>query len=190
MENLKDEELISLYFQDKEEALEILVSRYLKPVYNFIYRLTNGSVETEDLTEETFIKAWKNLRKFNRKKNFKTWLFTIAKNTVIDFFKKKKETPFSFINSFSEDKETYEEKIISKSLSLEEIVNQDFNQKILEEALKKLPLNYQMVLFLHYNDHLTFQEISEIFQKPLNTVKSWHFRALRLLKEILPQDLI
>jgi len=184
MEELSDKELIILYLKKHEErALEILINRYLKPIYNFIFRLTNNQQEVEDLTIETFLKMWKNLKRFNLKKNFRSWLFTIAKNTTFDFFRKKKAYPFSYLSFFDEN---FEEKIPSE-ISLEEEINQDYNLKILEEEMKRLPLNYRLVLFLRYNDHLSFSEISEILERPVNTIKSWHFRALKILKKNISQ---
>jgi RNA polymerase sigma-70 factor (ECF subfamily) len=184
MEELSDKKLIILYLKKREgKALEILINRYLKPIYNFIFRLTNDQEEAEDLTIETFLKMWKNLRRFNLKKNFRGWLFTVAKNTTFDFFRKKKEYSFKDLSFFDEN---FEEKIPSE-VSLEEEINQNYNLKILEEEIRKLPLHYRVVLFLRYNDHLSLPEISEILEKPLNTIKSWHFRALKILKTNISQ---
>ncbi|MGE4554883.1 MAG: RNA polymerase sigma factor [Candidatus Paceibacterota bacterium] len=181
MEELSDKELINFYLKKGEQkALEVLIGRYLKPTYNFILRFTRSPADSEDLTIETFLKMWKNLKKFNPSKDFRVWLFTIAKNTTFDFFKKRKKE-YSFSDYYFFD-ENFEEKIPS-DFSLEEKINNDYQYQLLEKEIKKLPLNYQMVLALYYNDHLSFKEISEVFQKPLNTIKSWHHRALKILKK-------
>ena len=75
--------------QDNLE-IEELVKTNLKPVFNFLNRLVKNIQVAEDLTQETFIKAWKNLKSYDQKRSFKTWIFTIAKNTAFDYFKKKK----------------------------------------------------------------------------------------------------
>ena len=85
-----DEQLINNYLKGDEKSLEILIHRYLKPIYNFVYRYVNNKQEAEDVTQEVFVKTWRNLKKFKRNKSFKTWIFSIAKNTAIDSFKKKK----------------------------------------------------------------------------------------------------
>ena len=89
-----DEKLIEGSSEGDNAAFEKLLKRYLKSVYNFIYRLASDREVAEDLTQETFVKVWKNLRRFDQTKSFKVWIFTIAKNTAYDFLKKKKTIPF------------------------------------------------------------------------------------------------
>ena len=90
-----DEEIIKLYKNGEEWAFRLLIDRYTSPLYNFIARFI-GQDNTPDLVQETFIKAWKNLNRFKiEKASFKTWLFTIAKNTALDFLRKKKSLNFS-----------------------------------------------------------------------------------------------
>ncbi len=100
-----DRQLIYDYLKKGDEkSLEILIQRYLKPVYGFAYRYVGNVQEAEDIAQEVFVKVWKNLKKpalslskgFDPKKgNFKAWIFTIAKNTAFDFLKKKKSLQFS-----------------------------------------------------------------------------------------------
>ena len=87
--------MIAEFLQGSGESFESLVNRYLKPIYNFLYQFTQDADSLNDLTKETFIKAWKNIRSVDPQKNFHTGLFTIAKNTAYDFLKKKKTVPFS-----------------------------------------------------------------------------------------------
>ena len=72
-----DQKLIADYLGGDEKALEILIYRYLKPIYSFVYRYVGNEQEAEDITQEIFVKAWRNLKKFNQNKSFKTWIFTI-----------------------------------------------------------------------------------------------------------------
>jgi len=94
MENYRDEQLIANYLKGDEELLEVLVRRYFKLIYNFVYQYTGSLEDSEDITQEVFVKVWRNFRKFNQKKSFKTWIFSIAKNTAIDFLRKKKQYHF------------------------------------------------------------------------------------------------
>lgn len=91
-----DREILEKFFLGDEEAFSELVKKYLKPVYNFLCYFTKDKALLDDLTQETFLKAWKNIRRFDKNKSFKTWLFVIAKNTAYDFFKKKKQSLFLF----------------------------------------------------------------------------------------------
>src|SRR5271157_4511873 len=91
----KDIEIIQRSLMGNIGAFSILVERYLNAVYKFAYYYVRDYMEAEDITQETFMRAWKHLKKFDQKKNFKTWLFAIAKNASLDFIKKKKPLLFS-----------------------------------------------------------------------------------------------
>ena len=82
-----DDELVLRALKGDDEALRLLVERYLKQVYRFVFHYLPSSEDAEDVTQEVFVKVWKHLRKFHRDQNFKTWVFTIAKNTALDFLK-------------------------------------------------------------------------------------------------------
>ena len=183
MENLSDVQLIEEYLQGKEESLRDLFSRYLKPIYTFIFRYINDGNETQDLTQEVFIRVWKNLKKFDRRKNFKPWIFKIAKNIAIDFLRKKKNIPFS---NFENDKENSLAETISDPAPLpsELFANQELKQK-LEAVLQKLAPQNRLVLMMYYNDHYNFREIAEILNESLNTIKSRQRRAIIDLRKLL-----
>ena len=101
--DLDDKQLIQKFLNGSDEAFEELVGRYLKPIYNFLYQFTRDADSLDDLTQETFIKVWKNIRKFDQSKTFRVWIYSIAKNTAYDFLKKKKTVPFSFFENFEGD---------------------------------------------------------------------------------------
>lgn len=183
MENYSDEKLVRNYLKGNEESLEVLVRKYLKPIFSFVFRLVENSQEAEDITQEVFVKAWRNLKKFNQKQSFKTWLFTIAKNTCLDWLRKKKEILFSELER--KEKKTLIQNIPDLKPLPDEIFERKDLANLFKEALEKLPLKYKIVLLLRYNDHLTFRQISEIFKEPLNTVKSRHKRAIIQLKKLL-----
>lgn len=176
-----DEKLIEKYFDGDERALEKLIKKYLKPIYNFLYSLTGERAVLDDLTQVAFIKAWKNIRKFDPDKNFKTWLFTIAKNTAYDHMKKKKTIPFSrFLN---EEGNSVLEEIEEDKILPDEILNRKDLANELEEKLEKIPAAQKTILILHYKEDFSLQEIAEIFKKPYNTIKSQHNRALAKLRK-------
>lgn len=175
-----DNRLIENYLSGDEESFRKLVSIYLKPVYNFIFQFTRDTTCLDDLTQETFIKAWKNIRKFDREKKFKTWLFTIAKNTAYDWLKKKKTVPFSMFT----DSEGYNklEDISEDAVLPDELLKKADSAKDLEKIIKKIPDHYRIILTMRYKDDFSLQEISKILKIPYNTVKSQHQRGLKILK--------
>ena len=183
-----ESELISEYLNGDEKALEILIQRFLNPIYSFVYRHIGDQKEAEDITQEVFIKCWKNIKKFDPEKNFKTWIFSIAKNTSIDFLRKKKNINFCDL----EDEDgigEWADNIEDSAPLPDKIFEQKNLAETLHNAINQLPVKYRMVLFLHYNDHFNFREISETLGESLNTVKSRHFRGIRMLKTILDSPL-
>ncbi|MFA6521413.1 MAG: RNA polymerase sigma factor [Candidatus Gracilibacteria bacterium] len=184
MENNYEQNLIKQYFAGDEGALEVLINLYLKPIYSFVYRYVNGAEEAEDITQEVFVKAWRNLKKFKQNKSFKTWIFEIAKNTALDFLKKKKTIPFSKFEDES-GKNVLLETLADPAELPQELLNRQGIAKLLETAMSKLSPSHRMVLFLRYNDHFNFREIAEALTEPLHTIKSRHRRALIKLREIL-----
>lgn len=184
--NKSDQELISNYLDGDKESLEILIRSYLKPIYNFVYRYVGNRHEAEDITQEAFVKVWRNLKKFDQSKSFKTWIFQIAKNTAFDILKKKKAIPFSEFENEEGENMIIETLADPAKLPSELLEKADIAQ-MLNAALEQLSPNYRMVLFLRYNDHFNFREIAESLNESLNTIKSRHRRALIALKKLLAE---
>lgn len=185
-ESQTDEEIIKQYIDGDDEAFKELLNRYTKPLYNFVVHFVNKN-DTPDVVSETFIKVWKNVNRFDADKaSFKTWIFTIAKNSAMDFLRKKKSLLFSDIKS-GEDEEinTFAENIPDESVLPDEALQKLQDKEVLNDILKDLPPHYQEVLILHYQEELTFDEIGKILDKPLNTVKSQHRRALFMMRQKL-----
>jgi len=164
-----------------ESAFSEITGLYLKPIYNFLCRLAGDRDAAEDLTQETFVKAWKNLKKFDQSKNFRTWLYTIAKNTAFDWLKKKKEIPFSTFTD--EEGESWLENVADGTDLPDEILERKNIAEELDEILQKLSPHYRAILLLHYKEDFSLHEIAEILGEPYNTIKSRHRRGLRKLKE-------
>ncbi|OGY40909.1 MAG: hypothetical protein A2Y82_03510 [Candidatus Buchananbacteria bacterium RBG_13_36_9] len=185
MNNLSDEQLVYDYLKHKDDqSLEILIARYLKPIYGFVYKHTNLLNEAEDISQEVFVKVWRNLKKFDQNKSFKTWLFQIAKNTAIDFMRQKKNIPFSAFETDEGDNPLTNSLIDQKPLPTEIFDQKNLAEK-LTESINKLSEKYRQVLDLHYNNQFTFQEIAETLNEPVDTIKSRHRRAIIELREML-----
>jgi RNA polymerase sigma-70 factor, ECF subfamily len=178
----EDKQLVDKFFAGDDSAFSELVKKYLKPVYNFLYYFVSDRETLDDITQETFIKAWKHIKKFDQSRNFKVWIFSIAKNTAYDFLKKKKTIPFS---NFTDDEGNNQlENIGDDSILPHEILIYADSAKILEEKLKEIPDIYRVILIMHYKDDFSLQEIAKILGKPYNTIKSQHQRGLMKLKEL------
>ncbi len=185
-----DEEIILSYRAGNETAFKALIDRYTKPLYNFIARIASKN-DAGDIVQEIFIKVWKNISRFNPSKaSFKTWVFTIAKNSATDFLRKKKSILFSDIeNKNDDDANSFAENIPDEDLMpdivLQQLQEKAEGEKILNEALEKLRPDYREVLVLHYQEEMTFEEIGKVLDKPLHTVKSQHRRAIMELRKLI-----
>ncbi len=176
MQELSDAQLIAAYLKGDEKAFEILVKRYLKPIYSFIYKNIGNPEAAEDITQETFVKVWKNLKKFKHDKKFSTWIFTIAKNASIDFLRKKKPTVSLDLYEPVDCEVSPEQKAYNKS-----------KENFLTNSLIQLSPKYKEVFVLKYQNNFTFRKIAEELGKPINTVKSWHRRGLLALRKQMAQ---
>jgi RNA polymerase sigma-70 factor (ECF subfamily) len=182
-QKMTDNQLVEKALDGDEEAFVAIVKIYLKPVYNFVYRFVWDRDTSEDLTQITFVKVWRNLRRFDKSKNLRTWIFAIAKNTTFDWLKKKKELPFS---SFADEEGNNALENISGSEDLpDEIIARTDLAETIDRILRDLPPHYRALLLLHYKEDFTLHEIAEILGEPYNTVKSRHARGLASLKKII-----
>lgn len=184
MELLNDEQLIEWYIGGETLALEVLVARYLPVIFGFVLRSIGQTEQAEDLTQDIFLKIWKNINKFDNKKKFKSWIFTIARRTMIDYFRKKKIATTSVVNAADGQIEIFES-IAAEEITILEKMEKMELEKELNEQLLKLSLDERMLLLLYYGQKITFAEIGEINNEPLDTVKSRHRRALIKLKKLM-----
>lgn len=179
----EDNKSVGSFLAGDDSAFEVLLKKYLKPVYNFLYQLTGDRAALDDLTQITFIKVWKNLHRFDTSKSFKVWIFTIARNTAYDYLKKKKTIPFSFF----ENDEGYNklEEITDEKILPDEILERKNIAREFEKKLENIPSRYRVILLMRYKEDLSLSEIGKILGLPYNTVKSRHQRALQNLKNLL-----
>lgn len=178
-EVLSDKNLIQQYLKGDKKSLEALIGKYLNPIYGFVYKNVGSQEDAEDITQEVFVKVWKNIKKFDQSKNFKPWLFQIARNASIDFLRKRKTIPFS---KFENDKgqNFLVESIESVPLDLVGILS---DKRTLALAMENLNQKEQKIIVLRHSDGLSFKEIADIFKESINTVKSRYRRTLLNLRE-------
>ena len=179
MENQTDEQLVALYLQGRPGALEILLDRYLSPLYNFAFKYTHSRQEAEDVTQEAFVKIWHNLKNFDGRYKFKTWAYTITKNTALDALKKKG------LLALPESEEALSQALVSREPLPEQLMQQVDDAALVGRAVSGLPPRYREIIALYYNGGLNFREIAEKLKQSINTVKTRHRRALLHLKKSL-----
>jgi len=174
-----DEELVTAHLAGDEEAFSRLVKHNLKSIYSFAAR--SAPNDAEDIVQDVFLKAWKNLKSFNPDTaKFKTWLMRIARNTVIDHLRKKTPHIFSELER-AEGEDRFANEPDTSPLP-DEVVARAHDARALEAALAELAPPSREVLLLRYMNQLSFEEIAEVLNKPANTVRSRHRRALTHLR--------
>lgn len=184
IEKLEDIELIKKAQSGNQQALNFLIQRYLSDVFNFSLRYMQNSFDAEDATQETFVKLWKNLEKFDINRNFKNWILEITKNTCLDMLKKKRIIPFSAFET-EDGNNVLTDNLASKDITPLELIERSSLKNTLQRLTKKLSPIYQNILSMYYDQELNFREISEELNEPINTVKSRHRRALLMLRKLI-----
>ncbi|HUZ92416.1 MAG TPA: RNA polymerase sigma factor [Candidatus Paceibacterota bacterium] len=184
IDKASDEQLVVRYRKGDEASLELLVKRYLPQIYGFARQYAGDSDKASDIAQETFVKVWKNLKKFDEQRSFRSWIFTIAKHTALDWLKRKEEIPFSRFESDTE--ENFLENIPDSVVPVQFAIEQKEHAKKISRMLDRLPVNYRTIVALRHDDDLTFQEIARRVKAPLNTVKSRYRRALLALRKHVP----
>lgn len=179
---LTDTELVERHLKGDIRAFNVLLTRYTGPLYRFVLRLCGETNVAEDLVQETCFKAWRKLSSFQAERSFKSWIFTIARNTTFDYLKKKKAIPFSTIDQQSQIEEPFQDGIEDERPLPPELLERSDRAQVLEHALRELPEKTRTILLLHEGEDLTFQEIAETVKEPLNTVKSRYRRAILSLR--------
>ena len=163
-------------------AFTFLLDHYWNDVYGFMLKRTENETDSEDITIETFSKAFDKIATYNPEFQFNTWLIAIAKNVHVDLLRKKKSTVFVEITD-EEDQQAYN--IADSSPSAEDVLITEQNLSRLLQYIKELKPHYQEVIQLRYFQELSYQEIAEQLNEPLSNVKIKLLRAKKLLAEII-----
>ncbi|HXH99969.1 MAG TPA: sigma-70 family RNA polymerase sigma factor [Sphingobacteriaceae bacterium] len=168
-----------------QKAYADLMQRYKDSIYFMALKMVNNKDDAQDLTVETFGKAFENLEKYKPDFAFSTWLFRIATNNCIDFIRKKRVSLVS-IDSLNDDSgDERQMQIKSDALNPEEESIKKQQNKELKDIVDKLPLRYRTLIVLRYFDELSYEEIAKQLDLPLGTVKAQLFRARDLLSNVI-----
>lgn len=178
-----DEQLIADYMDGDEQALGVLVDRHMQATYAFALRLVGNASAAEDITQESFVKAWKHIRRYRFGTNFRTWLLSIARNTAIDWLRKKRERAFSEFET--ESGNVLIDTLADKGPTVIEQLAQAYDMRLLEAHIASLHPRYRDVVLLRHTSDLTFEEISATLNRPLHTVKSQYRRAVLMLQKLM-----
>ncbi len=176
-----DEELVRLSLSDKEQ-FSLLVERYASRLRTYITRIGSLRAEdTEDILQETFVRVYQNLNEFDTSLKFSSWIYRIAHNQTMTFFRKRRARPEGHMNILGEaelDTLASESDVFSESA-------QSYDAVKLQEVLGLLPRDQYEILILRFFEHKTYDEISDILSLAPGTVAARLNRAKAKIRQIM-----
>jgi len=173
-----DDEVIEQVKNGDNDAFAILVKKYQKGIYRLTYRMTNDHFTADELAMETFVRAYKSIKRFRRGANFFNWVYTIAVRLCLNFIKKEKRR----VDVDPSNIDSYVVRRKQEDGLLEKIIEKETKEKI-RETIQKLPMKLRAVLLLKVDEELPYAEISKILRIPTGTVMSRLNRARERLKK-------
>lgn len=182
----EDKVLIARAKEGDERAYQLLLHKYQKSVYYLIYKMIRNPEDAEDLTQETFAKAFASLESFDAKFAFSTWLFKIGSNSAIDFIRRRKMQTLSINqNTGNEESANPVLQLRDGNLVPDESLLKKQRSQYLQLAIEQLPARYRQLVMLRYFDELSYEEVAQQLEIPLGTVKAQLHRARELLNTAL-----
>jgi RNA polymerase sigma-70 factor (ECF subfamily) len=181
----EDAKLIHRALRGDQFAYKQLMKKYHDPIFNVVYRIVHDKQQVEDLTQETFVKAFASLKNFNEEYAFSTWLYKIATNSSIDYIRKKKLNTFSIDKPIAMEESDYSFELPDTTYQPDKNIIQKQQSKLIENAIEKLPEKYKRVIILRHSEERDYAEIAKMLKLPIGTVKAHIFRARELLNKYL-----
>jgi RNA polymerase sigma-70 factor (ECF subfamily) len=161
-----------------------LYQRYVEKIYRYIYFKVGGRDETEDLTSQTFLKAWDAIGDYEwRNHPFGAWLFRIAHNLVVDYHRAKKETV-----GLDDATPQLEGRTSKDALRPEQVLGEMITMERVRRAIGRLTEEQQQVLILRFFDELSTGEVATIMGKNSGAIRGLQFRALSALRDLLHRE--
>ena len=173
--------LVSRILAGNTRAFQAVVEGHQRLVSHIVFRMISNETDREDMCQDVFMKVYQNLPDFNFESKLSTWIAKIAYNTCINFLEKKKTL---LVDDFSSEGESFDTFSTNDTLPDESAEKNDLSI-LLHSEISRMPVHFRTILTLYHLDEMSYSEISEVMQLPEGTVKSYLFRARKLLRERL-----
>ena len=181
---VNDIEIIEKVKEGNSAEFEKIITKYSKMIYSITYRLLRDSEEARDLSQDVFLRAFRFINKYNPEFKLSTWLVRIAYNLYKDRFKTKKiHIVHQVLSGDDESNKNYEDQFIDTSPRPDEKIENKVKSEQIINIINRLPANYKMVITLYFWGDHSYEEIAEIMEIPVGTVKSRLKRAKGYLLE-------
>ena len=165
-----------------------LYETYHRDVYQYIFYMVKDKEVTEDLMQETYIKVLKAYEKFRGESTEKTWLFSIARHTVMDYFRKQQRRKQMFFGLFSKDDDTTTTEMIDRAPLPEEVAELNDALQMIYHYLDGCSLDQKNVVILRFIQALSIHETARILEWTESKVKTTQHRALKRLRHLIEQN--
>lgn len=180
----EDRELVLRCLKNDQDAYRLLLEKYRRPVFGIVRRMVRNEEDAVELSQEAFVRAFKNLHQFDVTRKFSSWLFRIANNLCIDHYRKRRLDTVPMVRSSDgENEETWE--LPDPSATPDEEFSDLERSRRLVAAIESLPPGYRVVLVMRHQQELAYDEIAQALNLPLGTVKARIHRAHKMLKDKL-----
>ena len=179
LKKLDDSAVVKRFLEGEQRAFGILVDRYDNRLVNFVYRTVGDRERAQDLVQETFIRVYRHLHRFDPTKKFSTWIYTIASNLAKNELRNRSRNPLVFFQTIKKNWEADHRPLEWEDHSYrpDDLYRKRHLREIVEKAISELPEHHRVVFVLRELQGKTYEEISEITAVNLGTVKSRLNRA-------------
>lgn len=179
LSDASDGELVERFLEGERQAFQHLVERYQGRLLNFIYRTIGDRDRSEDLVQETFIRVYRHLHRFDRSKKFSTWIYTIASNLAKNELRNRSRNPLVLFQAIKKNWEADHRALQweDNTQRPDDLFRKRHLRDLIETAVEKLPEHHRVVFVLRELEGKTYEEIAEITGVNLGTVKSRLNRA-------------
>jgi len=183
----EDIQLIARARTGDERAFRALLDKYERPVFSICMRMVRDREEATDLAQESFIKVFSMLDRYNPSYAFSSWLFKITSNLCIDFLRKRRIETFPMDQPIDGEKGEISRQYESPAPDPDAVLGRKQTMERLNEAIENLPEHYRIMLILRHQENLSYEEIAATLDIPLGTVKARIHRAREMLKTRLEE---
>jgi len=185
-----DLELIQVALESRQSksgqlAFRQLTERHQNAIYHIIFKIVRNTDTAKDLVQDTFMKAFASLASYRSEYRFSTWLYKIAANCAIDNLRKKRIYALSLDQELDTGEGKVEFEVADNSYNPEKDLIRKQQRLNISEAIASLPPKYREVIIYRHKDDKSYEEIADLLNIPVGTVKARIFRARELLKKML-----
>ncbi|MCE5197619.1 MAG: sigma-70 family RNA polymerase sigma factor [Armatimonadota bacterium] len=189
MDGYTDQQIVERVLAGEMDAFSVLVDRYQDRIFSAVFNYVYNHDDAIDITQEAFVKAYSRLKSFNASSAFYTWLYRIAVNSAIDFLRKRKSRPADSLDDDKFSEIGFEPVSHDASTDPEKVVVRSEQVQTLRKAIASLSSKLKSALILHDVEGLSQEEVAEILNVPLGTVKSRVSRARVELRNLLRKQI-